>query len=87
MSLGVALLGVARHTFALVWAAFAWVVVVAMIGPLLGLPEWTNDINPFTHVPRMPAEEFAAAPLLVMTAIAAALFLIGFVGLRRRDMS
>lgn len=86
VGLGVALMGVAPRAYALVWAAFSWIVVVAMIGPLLGLPEWTNDINPFTHVPRMPAEEFAAAPLLVMTAIAAVLFLIGFVGLRRRDM-
>ena len=82
----VALFGLAQRAYALVWAPFAWIVVVAMVGPLLGLPEWTMDADPFAYVPRMPAEEFAAGPLLVMTAIAAALFAVGLAGFRRRDL-
>ncbi len=85
VGLAVALFGVAYRAFAAVWAPFAWIVVVAMIGPLLGLPEWVMDLDPFSFVPRMPAEEFAAGNLLVMTAIAAVLFAVGFFGYTRRD--
>ncbi|HET6497839.1 MAG TPA: hypothetical protein VFH17_02125 [Coriobacteriia bacterium] len=86
VALAVALFGVVPRAFAVVWAAFAWVVVAAMIGPLLGLPEWTMDLDPFAHVPRMPAEELSVAPLLVMTGISAVLFVVGFVGFRRRGL-
>jgi len=86
VGLAVAIFGVARKAFAAVWAVFGWIVVVAMVGPLLGLPEWVMDLDPFAYVPRMPAEEFAAAPLLVMAGVAVVLLAVGFAGFSRRDV-
>jgi ABC-2 type transport system permease protein len=43
------------------------------------------DLSPFQHVPHMPVEDFAAGPILALTAIAAALVAAGMVGFRRRD--
>ena len=48
-------------------------------GPLFELSQTVMDISPFAHVPRMPGGDFAAAPLLWLTAIAAGLIAVGLV--------
>jgi ABC-2 type transport system permease protein len=44
------------------------------------------DLSPFTHSPKLPGGEVTALPLIVLTAIAAALVLAGVAGFRRRDI-
>jgi ABC-2 type transport system permease protein len=44
-----------------------------------------EDLSPYAHVPALPADDLAAGPLLVLTAIAAALVALGLAGYRRRD--
>ncbi|RZU53521.1 ABC-2 type transport system permease protein [Krasilnikovia cinnamomea] len=71
----------------------AWVGLIAaiIIGPLFGatlrLPQWVQDLSPFTHLPKAPAMPVTVAPVLTLTVVLAALTLAGLVALRRRDLA
>ncbi|MGW2860535.1 ABC transporter permease [Streptomyces sp. NPDC001205] len=56
------------------------------IGPALNLPRAVLDVSPFGHLPKLPGTEMAWTPVLVLTAVAAALVATGVGALRRRDM-
>jgi ABC-2 type transport system permease protein len=86
IGLAVALFGLLPRAVAAVWGALAACYLAAFLGPLLGLPDWVMDLSPFTHVPLLPAADFDLVPLLVLTAIAAALCCVGLVGFRRRNV-
>ena len=70
-----------------------WTALVAaiLIGPLFGaalrLPQWAQDLSPFTHVPKAPAVSVSATPILALTAILALLTVSGMALLRRRNLS
>ncbi len=81
-----ALFGVAPRALPLAWAALVGVVVVALLGDTLGLPDWSVRLSPFDHVPRLPGVDLAAGPLLALTAVAAVLLAAGVAGLARRDV-
>jgi ABC-2 type transport system permease protein len=85
VGLAFALFGWMPRAVTVAWAALVACFVIGVFGQLLELPQWAMDLSPFQHVPAMPAEGFALAPLLVLTALAAALLAVGFVGFRRRD--
>ena len=53
---------------------------------ILDFPDWMNNLSPFGHVPQLPAEEMSWTPLLMLTALAAALVALGLAGFRRRDL-
>jgi polyether ionophore transport system permease protein len=87
------LIGVTMLLFGLVprailaaWAALAVCLVVGFLGQLLSLPEWVRDLSPFEHVPLLPAAEVDVAPLLLLTAVAAALMGGGVAAFRQRDV-
>ena len=61
--------------------------LLTVLGPLLGLPDWALDVSPFKHVPQLPAADFSAAPLVWLTAVAAALTALGMLAFRRRDLA
>jgi putative exporter of polyketide antibiotics len=71
----------------------SWAVLMAsiLIGPLFGpglkLPQWAQDLSPFTHVPKAPAVAVTAAPVVGLITVVAGLALIGLVSLRRRDLA
>ena len=71
---------------ALTWAALILSVLLVELGALFGLAQWVVDATPFAHVPKLPGSEFAATPVLWLTAVAVALGAAGLVGLRRRDI-
>jgi ABC-2 type transport system permease protein len=81
-----ALFGLAPRAVLAAWAALASCFVIGMFGPLFDLPQWVMDLSPFQHVPQIPAQDFSVAPVLVLTAVAAALLAAGFAGIRRRDI-
>ncbi len=62
------------------------VLLVGEVGPFLELPQWAIDASPFAHVPPLPGTELGAAPLLSLTAIAAALTATGLLAINRRDI-
>jgi ABC-2 type transport system permease protein len=73
------------------WAVLGWGVVVlfatlGQIGELLGLPGWVLDLSPYSHAPRMPLEDFALAPALVLSALAAAVLAVSWLRYRSRDI-
>jgi ABC-2 type transport system permease protein len=69
------------------WALVAWVFVAAMFGILLDLPQWLLNLSPFQHVPALPASPMSWLPIVVLTALAAALIAGGLAALERRDMA
>ena len=69
------------------WGVLGACVLLSVLGPLLGLPDWVLDLSPFQHVPQLPAAEFAAGPLLALCAVAAALTAAGMAAFRRRDLA
>jgi ABC-2 type transport system permease protein len=84
--LTVALVGWFPRAAALAWLVVAYAGVVGYFGTILRFPGWMNDLSPFGHIPRIPAEDFSWTPLLVLTAIAAGLIAAGLYGFRRRDL-
>ncbi|WP_238006263.1 ABC transporter permease [Dactylosporangium sp. AC04546] len=75
-----------RRASAIGWAALSLCVVLGQIGAALQLSQAVLDISPFTHIPRVPGGSVTVAPLLILTATAAALVAAGLAGLRRRDI-
>ena len=75
-----------RWTAAIGWGALAFFLVVGEFGGVLGLPQWLMNLAPFTHVPRMPVEQFAWTPTLWLCLVAAGSTGLGMVGFRRRDI-
>jgi ABC-2 type transport system permease protein len=71
----------------LAWASLALALVVGQLGTLLDLPQWVLNISPFTHVPLVPADPFAATPVVWLSVAALALGALGFAAFRRRDLS
>jgi ABC-2 type transport system permease protein len=73
-------------------AALAWIVplygfLVGYLGQILQFPHWMNDVSPFGHIPRLPADDLSPTPLLGLTALAAALVAGGLVGFRNREIN
>jgi ABC-2 type transport system permease protein len=77
------------------WAgAVCWTAIIGFIllGPLFGaatfqLPEWTQNLSPFTHTPKLPGADVTAVPAGALIAVAAALAAAGLAAFRRRDLA
>ncbi|KJY21388.1 MULTISPECIES: ABC transporter permease [Streptomyces] len=70
------------------WAVAGGALALGWVGPALDLPQGVLDLSPFAHLPRLPgAESLSWAPLLALTALAAALTAAGLTALRRRDLT
>lgn len=85
-AVALALFGLVPRWSAAGWAPLAFCFVVGTLGPLLGLPDWVEDLSPYAAQPMLPAEAFAAGPLVGLTALAAGLIAAGMFGLRHRDI-
>lgn len=44
------------------------------------------NLSPYTHIPAMPADGFAALSLVILAARAAVLVAVGLIGFRCRDV-
>ncbi len=86
-ALVMAVFGWAPRYTTLVWVPYVAFVVLVELGALWDLPSWLVDLSPFVHSPRLPGTADALLPLAVLTAIAAGLAAVGYVGLRRRDLA
>lgn len=86
VGMAVAIFGFAPRWVDVAWGVLAGCFVVGLLGAVLRLPEWVQQLSPFERVPQLPAAQLAVAPLLVMLALAAALALAGLGGLGRRDI-
>jgi ABC-2 type transport system permease protein len=68
------------------WGLLAWCMVVAFFGTLFDLPRWAMDLSPFEVIPQLPADRFAALPVVVIAAIAGVAAVAGTTAFRRRDL-
>jgi ABC-2 type transport system permease protein len=69
-----------------VWGLLAAFIVVGEFGALWKLPEWAMDLSPLRHAPTLPVSSGAVLPLVLLTAAAVVLSVLGYVGWRRRDL-
>jgi putative exporter of polyketide antibiotics len=77
------------------WASpLSWTValVSVLVGPLFGaatmqLPQWVQNLSPFTHVPKVPAADITTVPIISLVALSAALAVAGLVAFRRRNLA
>jgi ABC-2 type transport system permease protein len=81
-----ALFGLVPRAVTAAWGFLALIAFVAFLGPILQLPDWSYDLSPLEHVPRLPVADFSVTPELGLTVIAAALVRLGLEGFRRRDL-
>ena len=87
VGLVIALDGLVPRLVGVTWAILVACVLEGFLGAVLGLPRWLSDLSPFERVPQLPAASLTLLPLVVMSAVAAGLTLIGLIGLRRRDIA
>jgi ABC-2 type transport system permease protein len=87
-AVGAALFGLApRLVVGATWAILAVVLAITVFGEPLRFAQWVQDLSPFAHLPRLPAAEFVAAPLVWLLAAAAVLAAAGLAAFRRRDLA
>ncbi|WP_035735959.1 ABC transporter permease [Glycomyces arizonensis] len=68
------------------WLPWAYVFIAGYFGPILELPDVMVNLSPYEHVPSYPVADLDWLPLIVLTAIAAALCALGYLGVRRRNL-
>ncbi|GII84499.1 exporter of polyketide antibiotics [Sphaerisporangium siamense] len=82
----VLLFGLLPRFSAASWAGLAICLLVGLVGTALGVDDRVLDISPFTHLPKLPGDDFTPAPLLWLTAMAILLTTAGLTAFRRRDV-
>ena len=68
------------------WGVFTAGVAIYLLGSISGMPQWVLDLNPYGHLPKLPAEDFRAMPVIVLLLLALVITAIGLAGWRRRDL-
>ncbi|GAA6526867.1 polyketide antibiotic transporter [Intrasporangium sp. DVR] len=88
VTVGVALLaaGWAPRATLVAWLLVVYAFFMRYMGALLDLPQWMMNLSPFSHVASMPAADFRATPVLLLTALAVVLITVGLAGFNRRDI-
>jgi ABC-2 type transport system permease protein len=86
VGLTILLFGVAPRLTVLAWAALVVSLLLGQLGRILQFPQWALNLSPYSHVPALPVAELDYTPLVILTVIALALTVVGFFGLRRRDL-
>ncbi len=86
IGIGTASFGLAPGQTVVSWVALVGFFLLGELGSLFKLDQWVMDLSPFAHIPRLPGGEITATPIVVLVLIAAALVVIGLVGLRRRNI-
>jgi ABC-2 type transport system permease protein len=71
------------------WAVLAVAVVLGLLGGLLGLPRWVQDLSPYSYLPQLPASSLPVSdgwPVLGLVGLAAVVAAAGSWAYRRRDI-
>lgn len=82
----VLLFGVAARFTAAAWGVLVCFIAVYLLGSLSDSPQWFLNLDPFTHIPRVGAGSFTAAPLSWLLLLDVALITLGALAFRRRDL-
>ena len=82
---GLLVVVVPRAAVAAGWVVLTLGVVLALLGDVLGLPEWLQAVDPFHHVPAVPVGTWTAT--IVLAAVGAALVAVVAALAPRRQLS
>jgi ABC-2 type transport system permease protein len=85
-SIVLAVFGWAPRLTGAVWGVLAAFVALGEFGVLWNAPQWLMDLSPFQHTPLLPVGSGGVPALVALTATAALLAALGYVGWRRRDL-
>ncbi|MFI6425606.1 ABC transporter permease [Promicromonospora sp. NPDC050880] len=86
VGLAAALYGWLPRATGVAWVMVGYVFLVGMFADLFDLPEWARKISPFWWVGNPALEQVEASRLWGLGGVAALLFVLAFVGFRRRDV-
>jgi ABC-2 type transport system permease protein len=87
LGLGIFVVGIFPKAAMFCWAYFIYAFIVGFFGDLLNMPRWAMDLSPFSHIPQLPLEDVRVVTLLILTAVALALTVLGLIFYRRRDVA
>lgn len=79
-------LGWAPKLGKLVYVYLAYSFILNYFSGLLNFPEWFLKTAILSWHPRMPMEDFAFGPFIIISIISIAFMVIGYIGYRKRDM-
>lgn len=86
VGLAMALFGLFPRLTSVSWGALVVFLLLGQLGQILQFPQWSLNLSPFSHIPRLPSAELEILPLLVLAAIAVVMTAAGLFGFRRRDL-
>lgn len=75
-----------RYT-SIIWGYVGFSFVAVYLGELLKFPEFIIRLSPFGNVPKIPVTEFNMLTAILLVVISIILFIIGFIGYKRRDIA
>ena len=85
--IALALFGLLPRMTTAVWGVLVACLLIGQLGAVLQFDQRVLNLSPFTHVPQLPAGDLTWAPLVWLTAVAAALVGAGMAGARHRDIA
>jgi ABC-2 type transport system permease protein len=83
----VGLLGLGLRAPWLGWGFFVLSMTLTLVGELLELPVWVQRISPYSAVPIYPLEPWQWTPVIVLTALVAAVSGLAWLLFSQRDVS
>lgn len=86
IGIAVLLIGYLPKYTSFIWGFLGLCFFTVYIGKLANIPEWLMKLIPYDSVPMIPVEDFSLLPLIILTIIAVALFVIGIFGYKKRDI-
>lgn len=78
------ILGLSPRGTLLTWLLLAWSAVTALMGEMLGFPDWLIDASPFTHT--MTSADSEAGPVLLLLAAGVVFSVAGLLSSSRRQV-
>ncbi|MFW6285207.1 MAG: ABC transporter permease [Bacillota bacterium] len=70
----------------LAWMILAGVFTIDYLGIMIDFPSIIMHLSPFEYMPRLPIEDAKPLNVIIMSVLAAGLFMLGFLGYERRDL-
>jgi ABC-2 type transport system permease protein len=80
------LFGIFPRLTSVSWGVLVICLLLGQLGQILQFPQWSLNLSPFSHIPRLPSADVDVVPLLVLTAIALLMTVVGMRGFQRRDI-
>lgn len=87
LAIAALLYGLVPGAIGAAWFVVAYGFFMGFFAPLWDLPQWVLNLSPLEHVPDIPLEDFALAPIVILTLVALVLALGGLASFRERDLT